>query len=588
MIYVSSITLNKTRIVVQKDHEYILEATVLPENATNKNLKWTTTDSSIATVSNGVVTGKKAGSVYIEVDAMDGSFEGASCFVQVTNDVLVTKIDLDETVLNLSIDDGTTLLETVYPQNAANCRLHWSSSNYNVATVNPDSGFVTAQGAGTAVITARATDGSGVSAECEVWVKGKTPVFLIHGRTDNSSNVWGVRTYISPDTNDGYAPQLNARTSNNLSYIEQCPQSVIDTIPGNSNDKEKPKNLGYELENSGYKRNVNLFAFNYPNEDAVKHSAQKFEAYIKNLISYIREFGSDEAKACFYASRNDYNHNNYKINIVGHSMGGLVARYFIENMYYNGLDNERIYYDKHVDKLITICTPHWGRGYAEASCASGEILNFGIHKICDHDLRFDSKMYGGSFSTTLDCNALFGLNQCYTDDYELTDTLLYDRSRSTKYYAIAGIDYNAVSLELNDHAFEMPTYFTTKQEISDYFHSKNVFKYDYINHRIVEVPPTPRSVGDNMVGFLSQIGWVGDKITTLIPEPRIQMEKIYVDVDTDGGNGGEIFIWEVANGEGSKIFHSKVPHRIPVCNKVIEYLEDYNYEESISPPIMQL
>lgn len=563
MIYVSSITLNKTRIVVQKDHEYILEATVLPENATNKNLKWTTTDSSIATVSNGVVTGKKAGSVYIEVDAMDGSFEGASCFVQVTNDVLVTKIDLDETVLNLSIDDGTTLLETVYPQNAANCRLHWSSSNYNVATVNPDSGFVTAQGAGTAVITARATDGSGVSAECEVWVKGKTPVFLIHGRTDNSSNVWGVRTYISPDTNDGYAPQLNARTSNNLSYIEQCPQSVRYTFKRDSDDTEKPKNLGYELENSGYKINVNLFAFNYPNEDAVKYSAQKFEAYIKNLISYIREFGSDEAKACFYASRNDYNHNNYKINIVGHSMGGLVARYFIENMYYNGLDNERIYYDKHVDKLITICTPHWGSGYGDLSSSIGS----SIHVICDHDLDLDSAMFGGNSSTNLNCNALF--SNCYNGSYTLTDELLYNRTRCTKYYAIAGVDYPQLLSQREYVTFEMPTNFITSQQISDWFFDENVFSVNSSSMAVIKVDP--KGVGDNMVGFLSQIGWVGDNQNTT-PSPRVEMEKIFVYVDTDGGNGGGIFIVEILP-DGRNILHSKVNHREQVCDKVIEYLE---------------
>ena len=52
------------------------------------------------------------------------------------------------------------------------------------------------------------------------------------------------------------------------------------------------------------------------------------------------------------------------------------------------------------------------------------------------------------------------------------------------------------------------------------------------------------------------------------------MEKIFIDVDTDGGNGGGVFILEVANGLGSEIFHNKAPHRIPVCDKVIQYLGD--------------
>ncbi len=52
------------------------------------------------------------------------------------------------------------------------------------------------------------------------------------------------------------------------------------------------------------------------------------------------------------------------------------------------------------------------------------------------------------------------------------------------------------------------------------------------------------------------------------------MYKIFIDVDTDGGNGGGVFFWEVINELGTEIFHNKAPHRQPVCDKVIEYLED--------------
>ena len=81
-----------------------------------------------------------------------------------------------------------------------------------------------------------------------------------------------------------------------------------------------------------------------------------------------------------------------------------------------------------------------------------------------------------------------------------------------------------------------------------------------------------KNVGDNMVGFMSQIGWTENIGNT--PNKKISMEKIFIDVDTNGGNGGGVFIWEVVNGLGSEIFHSKALHRTPVCNKVIEYLED--------------
>lgn len=77
-----------------------------------------------------------------------------------------------------------------------------------------------------------------------------------------------------------------------------------------------------------------------------------------------------------------------------------------------------------------------------------------------------------------------------------------------------------------------------------------------------------KNVGDNMVGFFSQIGWVGDNQNTT-PEPRILMEKIFVDVDTDGGNGNEIIGFEVLN-----LLHNKIPHRQKVIHQVLKYLNE--------------
>lgn len=76
-----------------------------------------------------------------------------------------------------------------------------------------------------------------------------------------------------------------------------------------------------------------------------------------------------------------------------------------------------------------------------------------------------------------------------------------------------------------------------------------------------------------MVGFLSQIGWT-ENIGTA-PNKKIQMEKIFIDADTNGGNGGGVFVWEAIMEWlfGDALLHSKIPHRIPVCEKVKEYLE---------------
>ena len=105
---------------------------------------------------------------------------------------------------------------------------------------------------------------------------------------------------------------------------------------------------------------------------------------------------------------------------------------------------------------------------------------------------------------------------------------------------------------------------TTYQQITDFMIEKQLYRYD-------PDECNPKNVGDNMVGFLSQIGWT--KNTGATPNKKIQMEKIFINADTNGGNGGGVFILEVLP-DGSNIFHSKVNHRKPVCDKVIEFLEE--------------
>ena len=477
---------------------------------------------------------------------------------------------------------------TVNLPNSADTTVYWSSDNPDVAYVNRNSELICTETPGIANITAQSAADPSLTATCELWVHGDTPVILIHGRTSNSFGTWGAGNMIftnplDPDQkdNDHFDSSVYALSAGEtpVQYINKSVQDIVGynlglpmvvdgeevnnfEVPAIFNGKfndgkyttEHPEggNLAYFLKQQGYKENITLFIFNYPNEDAVIHSAIKLRGYINNLSYYVRTSGNKEMIACFYSSRAAYNANEFKINLVGHSMGGLVSRYYIENL---GCD-------EYVDKLITICTPHWGSGYADLS----NTVAFS-HVLCDHDLDFDSAMYGGDVSTNLNCNTK-GPN-CYNDIYTITDELQYATPRHTKYYAIAGIDYNASSIDKNDYTFEMPTNFTTYQQIIDYMTEKSVYKTNLIGSII---PINVKAVGDNMVGFMSQIGWT--KSDGVLPDKRIQMEKIFIDVDTNGGNGDEVFIWEVVvSGElGKNILHSKINHRIPVCNKVIEYL----------------
>ncbi len=554
MSYVNSVTVYPSSATITKGKWYYGAYASISSNCPEcAEVEWYSNSPAIASVNKttGYIYGVNTGTTRIYAEATDGSGKKDYITVTVTAPVSVTGISVCPTSMSMDVGCTDYLYETIYPSNATNQTVTWCSSDDTVAEVNTYTGFVRAKKAGVVTITATTADG-GYSDNCEVWVHGKTPVFLIHGRTSHSNATWGIKTNIPSGANNDFDSSINAEFSNDKKYIDVNWQKVIDVVQGDSSNNDKPCNLGYELQNAGYKKNVNLFAFNYPNEDAVKYSAQKFEAYINNLISYVRASGSNEMKACFYASRNDYNNNNYKINIVGHSMGGLVARYYIENLYH----------DYSVSKLVTICTPHWGSGYAELSSGTGI-----EHKLCDHDLDFNSAMFGGSNSTTVNCDK----GTCPDSNYIVTSALQYQRQRSTKYYAIAGIDYDAAYVNLNDHTFEMPTNFTTYQEITDYLVSKNVYKLTGKDSQIV-YKPNPKSIGDNMVGFMSQIGWTEDNSST--PNKKISMEKIFVDVDTNGGNGGETFVWEAIMEWlfGDALLHSKIPHRTRVVEKTVEFL----------------
>ena len=100
--------------------------------------------------------------------------------------VPVSGVALNTTTVSLEVGKTTTLTATVAPNDAANKRVTWTSSDTSVAMVAPD-GTVTAVKAGTAAITATAADGSGKSATCTVTVTGDTTPSQPGGSTGGSS-----------------------------------------------------------------------------------------------------------------------------------------------------------------------------------------------------------------------------------------------------------------------------------------------------------------------------------------------------------------------------------------------------------------
>ena len=166
---ISSITLNNSSIELDKGSTATLSATIAPSNATIKNIVWTSSNPQIATVDqSGKVTALSAGTATITAMANDGSNVSASCQVVVKR--IETKITLSQTEANLPVNDIMTLSYEVIPLTTP---IEWSTSNENVAYIkkNADNSvMVVGMADGVAIITAKALDGSGVSASCVVTV----------------------------------------------------------------------------------------------------------------------------------------------------------------------------------------------------------------------------------------------------------------------------------------------------------------------------------------------------------------------------------------------------------------------------------
>ena len=167
---VESVSLDRTSAELTEGDELTLTAIVKPDNATNKGVIWKSSDSSVASVSEGKVTALKPGKATITVTTDDGG-RTATCEVTVNAKVYpVESVSLDRTSAELTEGDEITLTATVKPDNATNKSVSWKSSDPSVASVSE--GKVTALKPGKATITVKTDDG-GRTATCEVTVNAK-------------------------------------------------------------------------------------------------------------------------------------------------------------------------------------------------------------------------------------------------------------------------------------------------------------------------------------------------------------------------------------------------------------------------------
>lgn len=193
MIQADSITLDKTEIGLKPNATAKLTATVSPANASDKDVTWSSSDTTVATVTNtGSVKAVKNGTAVIT--AKTGNGLAAQCTVTVSTPISSFSVKPAKTK-TIDVDSTFTITAKIYPAAATDRTLLYSSSDEDVAVVD-ENGTVTAVSAGSAKITVTAKSNPAKTRTVTVKVRPSKPVITYRkSTTDGIVLEWDLSDY---------------------------------------------------------------------------------------------------------------------------------------------------------------------------------------------------------------------------------------------------------------------------------------------------------------------------------------------------------------------------------------------------------
>ncbi len=188
----TELQINPASVNLIVGEEYQINATVIPENATYKNLTWESANNAIATVDNGIIKAISPGNTVIKVSTEKRKISKLINVTVTKKEVPVTEIKTTDTNIELEVGDTRKIEYEVLPKDATNKKTSIQSSDKSIAGFNSD-GLLVAVKAGTATITIKASND--VTATINVTVKNKdvpvtkvslnkTKIELVEGATD--------------------------------------------------------------------------------------------------------------------------------------------------------------------------------------------------------------------------------------------------------------------------------------------------------------------------------------------------------------------------------------------------------------------
>lgn len=171
----TGVKLDKNAVTLKNGQSTKITASALPSNAYNRDIIWSSSDSSVAVVNNGTITAKNVGSAVITAKTALGGYT-ATCQVTVYDpEIAVSSISITndaKVAMDCSYPDSHHVVSySISPSNATNKNVSWSSENTSVATVDSN-GVVTAHGAGTTTITVTTANGKSASMLVYVYQSG--------------------------------------------------------------------------------------------------------------------------------------------------------------------------------------------------------------------------------------------------------------------------------------------------------------------------------------------------------------------------------------------------------------------------------
>ena len=223
-VSLESLSLKTTNLTMNKGEKATVYAVYNPSNVTDKVLYWSSSNTKVATVSEGVVTAVGNGTATITAKSRDGG-KTATCKVTVgSGTVSLEKLTLKNNMEILTKGSTKTIYAVYNPSNVTDKVLYWKSSNENVAKVSE--GNVTAVGNGVATITATSRDG-GKTASCQIIVVDKnTQMTGITLKTTNMEMNKGEKAVI-------YATYNPSNVTDKVIYWVSSNENVAKVSEGN-------------------------------------------------------------------------------------------------------------------------------------------------------------------------------------------------------------------------------------------------------------------------------------------------------------------------------------------------------------------